>query len=52
MILAELFMSISEKEALELMRYVDEINVTYGGQGTKMYSTAGTKFKNFACRIN
>ena len=27
------------------MRYVDEINVMYGGKGTKMYSTAGTKFK-------
>lgn len=27
------------------MRYVDEINVAYGGQDTKMYSTAGTKFK-------
>ena len=27
------------------MRYVDEINVAYGGQDTKMYSTVGTKFK-------
>ena len=27
------------------MNYVDEINVRYGGEGTKMYSTAGTKFK-------
>ena len=26
------------------MRYVDDINMRYGGQGTKMYSTAGTKF--------
>ena len=40
-----LYEHIGKKEALELMRYVDEINVTYGGQGTKMYSTAGTKFK-------
>ena len=40
-------MNISEKnEALDLMRYVDDINVSYGGQDTKMYSTAGTKFKN------
>ena len=36
---------IGKKQALELMRYVDDINVAYGGKGTKMYSTAGTKFK-------
>ena len=46
MTLAEtLYEHIGKKEALELMRYVDEINVAYGGQDTKMYSTAGTKFK-------
>ena len=27
------------------MRYVDTINMRYGGAGTKLYSTAGTKFK-------
>lgn len=36
---------IGKKHALELMHYVDEINMTYGGEGTKLYSTAGTKFK-------
>lgn len=40
-----LYEHIGKKNALELMRYVDEINVAYGGQDTKMYSTAGTKFK-------
>ena len=40
-----LYEHIGKKEALDLMRYVDEINVAYGGQDTKMYSTAGTKFK-------
>ena len=40
-----LYEHIGKKEALDLMRYVDDINVAYGGQGTKMYSTAGTKFK-------
>lgn len=40
-----LFEYIGKNKALELMRYVDEINVSHGGQGTKMYSTAGTKFK-------
>ena len=36
---------IGKKRALELMHYVDEINLRYGGEGTKLYSTAGTKFK-------
>ena len=27
------------------MQYVDEINMEYGGEGTRLYSTAGTKFK-------
>ncbi|MCQ5300209.1 FAD-dependent oxidoreductase, partial [Blautia wexlerae] len=36
---------IGKKYALDLMRYVVEINVAYCGQDTKMYSTAGTKFK-------
>ena len=35
---------IGRKEALELMEYVDSINMAYGGEGTKLYSTAGTKF--------
>ena len=36
---------IGKKQALELMKYVDDINVRYGGEGTKLYSTAGTHFK-------
>ena len=40
-----LYEYIGKKQALELMRYVDQINVRYGGEGTKLYSTAGTKFK-------
>ncbi|MBR3935648.1 MAG: FAD-dependent oxidoreductase [Oscillospiraceae bacterium] len=40
-----LYEYIGKKEALELMRYVDEINMAHGGAGTKLYSTAGTKFK-------
>ena len=36
---------IGKKKALELMRYVDEINLRFGGEGTKLYSTAGSKFK-------
>ena len=40
-----LFEYIGKKKALELMHYVDEINLRYGGEGTKLYSTAGSKFK-------
>ena len=36
---------IGKKPALDLMRYVDEINMRFGGEGTKLYSTAGTRFK-------
>lgn len=40
-----LYEYIGKKHALDLMRYVDEINMRYGGEGTKLYSTAGTRFK-------
>ncbi len=40
-----LYEHIGKEQALELMQYVDEINMKYGGKGTKMYSTTGTKFK-------
>ncbi|MBP3398352.1 MAG: FAD-dependent oxidoreductase, partial [Erysipelotrichaceae bacterium] len=40
-----LYEYIGKKEALDLMHYVDELNLKYGGQGTKLYSTAGTRFK-------
>ena len=40
-----LFEYIGKKQALDLMHYVDQINMRYGGEGTKLYSTAGTKFK-------
>ncbi len=36
---------IGKEKAISLMRYVDEINLRYGGEGTKLYSTAGSKFK-------
>ena len=40
-----LYEHIGKKQAIDLMKYVDAINMTYGGEGTKLYSTAGTKFK-------
>ena len=43
-----LYEYIGKQKAMELMRYVDDINMRYGGAGTKLYSTAGTQFKK-AC---
>ena len=40
-----LYQYIGKQQAIELMKYVDEINMMYGGEGTKLYSTAGSKFK-------
>ena len=40
-----LYEYIGKQQATELMKYVDEINMLYGGEGTKLYSTAGSKFK-------
>ena len=40
-----LYEYIGKARALDLMHYVDEINMSYGGEGTKLYTTAGTRFK-------
>ena len=40
-----LYQYIGKNRALELMKYVDDINMRFGGEGTKLYTTAGTKFK-------
>ena len=40
-----LYEHIGKEKAIELMKYVDTINMENGGEGTKLYSTAGTRFK-------
>ncbi len=40
-----LYEYIGKKKATELMKYVDHINVTHGGEDCKLYSTAGSQFK-------
>lgn len=40
-----LYQYIGKDKALELMKYVDEINMSHGGEGTRMFSTAGSEFK-------
>ena len=40
-----LYEYIGADEALDLMRYVDNINLEMGGRGTKLYSTSNTAIK-------
>ena len=40
-----LYEYVGKQKAIELMQYVDEINLSHGGAGTKLYSTANTKIK-------
>ena len=42
---------IGKDEAIRLMKYVDEINMSHGGEGTKLYTTANSSFKKL-CRQN
>ena len=43
---------IGKQRALELMKYVDEINLSHGGAGTKLYSTANTAFRTKCLQNN
>ncbi len=36
---------IGKQQAIDLMKYVDEINMENGGEGTKLYTTANTEIK-------
>jgi hypothetical protein len=40
-----LYEYIGKKKAIELMQYVDAINISHGGENCRLYSTAGSKFK-------
>lgn len=40
-----LYEYIGKQSAIELMEYVDKINLRFGGAGTKLYSTAGSDIK-------
>ena len=42
---------VGKDEAIRLMKYVDDINMSHGGEGTKLYSTANSSFKKL-CRQN
>lgn len=45
-----LYEHIGKKEALDLMHYVDSINMQYGGENTKLYSTASSNMKTDCIR--
>ena len=47
-----LYEYIGKKKALDLMHYVDRINLKFGGEGTKLYSTNGTRFKTICIQNN
>ncbi len=40
-----LYEHVGRDKAIEIMRYVDDLNVRHGGEGTRMYSTAGSDIK-------
>lgn len=40
-----LYEYIGKQKAMDLMYYVDELNLQFGGEGTKLYSTANTEIK-------
>ena len=40
-----LYEHVGRQTALDLMNYVDHINISHGAENTKLYSTAGTRFK-------
>jgi len=42
---------IGKKTAIELMRYVDGINLAHGGEGTKLYSNVNTKFNKECLQV-
>ena len=41
---------IGKERATMLMKYVDEINMSHGGEGTRLYTTAGTSFRTECIR--
>lgn len=41
---------IGKEKAIELMNYVDTINLAYGGEGTRLFSTANSKIKQLCLK--
>ena len=47
-----LYEYIGRKQAIDLMNYVDKINVENGGGATKLYSTGNSRFKTICLKNN
>ena len=47
-----LYEHIGKQKALDLMHYVDSINVSFGGNFTKLYSTANSSLKTLCIKVN
>ena len=45
-----LYEYIGKEQAMDLMHYVDDINMKYGGKGTKLYSTSNTDIKKLCLK--
>lgn len=43
---------VGEEQAIDLMNYVDDINVAFGGQGCKRYSTVDSSLKREALKYD
>lgn len=43
-----LYKHVGEEEAISLMKYVDSINMEFGGKDTKLYSTKNSKLRKLA----
>lgn len=41
---------IGKEKAIDLMKYVDDINLKFGGEGTSLYSTANSKIKQLCLK--
>ena len=41
----DLYEYVGKKEALDLMNYVDDINIAFGGENTRKFSTANSDLK-------
>lgn len=48
----DLHLYVGETPALELMRYVDSVNIEFGGKDAKMYSTVGSDLKRRALQCD
>lgn len=43
---------VGDEQALDLMRYVDKVNLEFGGEGAKIYSTVGSDIKRRALQYD